>query len=240
MIWVTLSPDSTVDIDAFLSGYGEMLESLRFDEAHVVGRQELAGPNWEVAYDGYRDFYHLPILHRKTFGPNYAFQPDYYGWGPHVRVVAPKGFERLAGTPEDQWTDDSMTGGVWTIFPNVSIAGDTRTGFMVSQMFPGATPGESHTIQSFLRFAPAEKQDPAELAEHMQFMKTVVADEDYYTGFRQQKALATGAKEHVLFGRNEGGGQLFHRWIDELPALLRRGIQAPSRSRHPIGVPTNS
>jgi phenylpropionate dioxygenase-like ring-hydroxylating dioxygenase large terminal subunit len=234
LIWVTLSPDSEVDIDLFLSGYGTMLESLRFDEAYLVGRQELDGPNWKVAYDGYRDFYHLPILHRKSFGPDQAFQPDYYAWGPHVRVVAPKGFERLADTPEDQWTDDWMTGGVWTIFPNVSIAGDTGRGFMVSQMFPGATPGESHTTQNFLRFAPQDQQDPEELADHMRFMAAVVGDEDYYTGFHVQKALATGAKKHVLFGRNEGGGQLFHRWIDalveardeDLPELLKRGGEA--------------
>jgi hypothetical protein len=62
----------------------------------------------------------------------------------------------------------------------------------------------------------------------------VVRDEDYSTGFQVQKALATGAKEHVLFGRNEGGGQLFHRWIDalveaggeDLPGLLQGGVEA--------------
>jgi len=44
----------------------------------------------------------------------------------------------------------------------------------------------------------------------------VVRDEDYYTGNRQQRALATGAREHVLFGRNEGGGQRFHAWVEQL------------------------
>ena len=28
-------------------------------------------PNWKIAYDGYLDFYHLPILHRNTFGADY-------------------------------------------------------------------------------------------------------------------------------------------------------------------------
>ena len=125
-----------------------------------------------------------------------------------------------------------MTGGVWTIFPNVSIAGDTGRGFMVSQMFPGKTPGESHTTQNFLRSAPLEEQNPAELAEHMEFIAHVVRDEDYYTGFHVQQALATRAKDHLMFGRNEGGGQLFHRWVDalveasdeELPAMLENGV----------------
>ena len=43
----------------------------------------------------------------------------------------------------------------------------------------------------------------------------VVRDEDYYTGLRLQRALATRAKEHVLFGRNEGGGQRFHQTLDQ-------------------------
>ena len=47
----------------------------------------------------------------------------------------------------------------------------------------------------------------------------VVREEDYATGFRQQRALASGAKSHVLFGRNEGGGQRFHRWLEHLLAL---------------------
>ena len=32
------------------------------------GSQQIAGPNWKVAYDGYLDFYHLPILHKESFG----------------------------------------------------------------------------------------------------------------------------------------------------------------------------
>jgi hypothetical protein len=44
----------------------------------------------------------------------------------------------------------------------------------------------------------------------------VVREEDYATGLRQQRALLTGARSHVLFGRNEGGGQHFHRTLEKL------------------------
>ena len=47
----------------------------------------------------------------------------------------------------------------------------------------------------------------------------VVREEDYATGLRQQKALATGARAEVLFGRNEGGGQRFHRFLDRALGL---------------------
>ena len=43
--------------------------------------------------------------------------------------------------------------------------------------------------------------------------------------------METGAKEHVLFGRNEAGGHNFHRWVDtiletsdeDLPKLFQTG-----------------
>jgi carnitine monooxygenase subunit len=50
-----------------------------------------------------------------------------------------------------------------------------------------------------------------------------VRDEDYATGLRIQRALATGLKEQVLFGRNEAGGQRFHAWVDHLLAARSDG-----------------
>ena len=50
----------------------------------------------------------------------------------------------------------------------------------------------------------------------MAFNRHVVENEDYFTGLRVQRALRTGAKKSVMFGRNEGGGQRFHRFLDEL------------------------
>lgn len=43
-------------------------------------------------------------------------------------------------------------------------------------------------------------------------------EEDYATGLRQQRALESGARKKVLFGRNEGGAQNFHRWLDRILA----------------------
>ncbi|MDE0270754.1 MAG: hypothetical protein OXP11_06055, partial [Gammaproteobacteria bacterium] len=67
--------------------------------------------------------------------------------------------------------------------------------------------------------------------EQFKFLEYVVQEEDYATGLRQQKALLTGAMPHVQFGRNEGGGQRFHAWVDRLletddqalPTLFQNG-----------------
>ncbi|MEQ9005781.1 MAG: Rieske 2Fe-2S domain-containing protein, partial [Pseudomonadales bacterium] len=153
IVWVTLNPASNLDVDRFLCGYDSMLEHLSLADTHLVGRQVLEGPNWKVAYDGYRDFYHVPILHRETFGPDLPHQPDFYAWGPHVRLTAPGNYREVANKRESEWTMADLTPGVWTIFPNISIAGGRRGRgpgdgmYMISQLFPGASPGESVTVQ---------------------------------------------------------------------------------------------
>jgi carnitine monooxygenase subunit len=219
LIWVILDPHSTVDFDVFLAGYDELLAHLRFDECTVVGRQELEGANWKVAYDGYLDFYHLPILHRNSFGADMSSKAIYFSWGPHQRVVGPdRHYDKLATLPEDQWDESALVGGVWTIFPHISVAAFDANGkmFMVSQLFPGPTPDTSITVQHFLHTKPADAEQAQKVDEVMAFLRYVVGEEDYATGKRIQAGLKTGAKSEVLFGRNEGGGQRFHRWVEAL------------------------
>ncbi len=59
----------------------------------------------------------------------------------------------------------------------------------------------------------------------------MVKIEDYDTGLRQQKALLAGGLDHVLFGRNEGGGQEFHRWVQKLLETDDNDLNALFKSR---------
>ncbi len=221
IIFGGITPGMAFDLDAFLCGYDSMLDHLGLADCTYVGSQAAEGPNWKLAYDGYLDFYHLPILHKNTFGPTYNNKTINDAWGPHQRNVQPD--ERvlaLADMPEDEWPMSKLTGGVWTIFPHVSIAAFDAGGrlFMVSQLFPGSTPETSITVQHFLAtFNPNDEQRSV-IDKQMDFLLHVVRDEDYYTGNRIQRAVKTGAKTEFLFGRNEGPCQRFHGWVDELIA----------------------
>ncbi|MEE2672815.1 MAG: aromatic ring-hydroxylating dioxygenase subunit alpha [Myxococcota bacterium] len=221
LIFGALTPNAEVDFDAFLCGYEELLAHLHLDDCHLVGRQSVEGPNWKVAYDGYLDFYHLPVLHKDSFGSKIPSDALYDAWGPHQRVSMPNpAYLELENEPEKDWDPASLVAGVWTIFPHVSIADFDAGGklYMVSQLFPGATPDESVTVQNFLATAKPDAERQTQIETTMSFLEHVVRDEDYYTGNRIQKAVKTGAKSEVLFGRNEGGGQRFHRWLDALLA----------------------
>ncbi len=221
LIWVTLDPDSPLDTSDFLSGYDELLDHFGFETWHLFDSRRLEGPNWKIAYDGYMDLYHLPVLHRNTFGPQMPNQAIYRAFGPHQRVSSPNPLLlEFEDKPDEQWDEATMLMGVWTIFPHVSIAsfdGGGR-GVMISQLFPGDSPSESYTVQNYvMENEPTEEAIPL-AEEQFKLLEYVVREEDYATGIRQQKALETGLKETVMFGRNEGGGQCFHKWLDRLLA----------------------
>lgn len=229
LIWAILDPASTLSIENFLCGYDELLAGFGFEGWHVFARRTLAGPNWKTAYDGYLDFYHLPVLHANTFGSDFFNRANFFAWGPHQRLSNPSSRYAKLGSdvvveldevPEEEWPVDALMAGVWTIFPHISIAsfyGGNARAVMISQLFPGDTVGESSTHQYYLM--EREPTDPETIAgahQQFDFLEVVVRDEDYSTGKRQHDALMSGLTDHVLFGRNEGGGQAFHRWAERL------------------------
>ena len=238
LIWVTLSPDSKLDFDAFFAGYDEMLEFCDFASMNHFGTRILAGPNWKISFDGYVDFYHLPILHKNTFGPDMSPDALFHRVGPHQRVTGPRGnWAKLEGRPTSEWPESVLTGGVWSVFPHGSIAGFEIEGhkiYQVARVFPGATADESVTYLDFISTAPKTDEFIAAAHKQIAFLENVVRDEDYATGLKIQRTVKTGAKKDLIFGRNEGGAQYVHGWLDallvtadeDLNELFRNGIDA--------------
>jgi hypothetical protein len=205
-----------------------MLDLFDLKNWHVFSTRVLKGPNWKVAYDGYLDLYHLPILHSETFGKEISNQANYYEWGPHQRVVSP--LARISSSEEggvleadpelpiEDWPMDMLMAGVWTIFPNVSIASFRGGGrsIMLSQLMPGETPEDSYTTQYYLMENKPTKEQEIEAEKQFDLLEYVVREEDYSTGIKLQKSLKTGMIKDVMFGKNEGGGQCFHGWVDKI------------------------
>ncbi len=229
LIWVTLDPKSELSIPDYLGGYENLLDAFGFKDWTLFAQRTLSGPNWKTAYDGYLDFYHLPVLHKDTFGADFFNRANYFFWGPHQRLSSPSKFAQKTGSDEmldlsqmsdDELPDDALTQGVWTIFPHISIAsfyGGGQRGAMISQLFPGDTVGESYTTQFYvMENQPETEADVKSAHEQFDFLEVVVRDEDYATGKRQHEALQSGLLPEVLFGKNERGGQVFHQWVERL------------------------
>ena len=231
LIWVTLDPASKLSIADYLCGYDDLLKAFEFAGWTLFAQRTLTGPNWKTAYDGYLDFYHLPVLHKDTFGADFYNRANYFAFGPHQRLSTPSQFAIKVQGDDDQQMDLSamadddlpqevLVQGVWTIFPHISIAsfyGGGQRGALISQLMPGADVGTSYTTQFYVMENQPETPQQVQAAhDQFNFLEIVVRDEDYATGKRQHQALQSGLMKDVLFGRNEKGGQVFHGWVERL------------------------
>ncbi|MFZ2994858.1 aromatic ring-hydroxylating oxygenase subunit alpha [Sphingobium sp.] len=219
-VWAILDPSATIAFDTFLSGYDEAIGAFGLDKWHVFGRKRLDSVNWKLMYDGYVDFYHLPVLHRATFGTKFSNQALNFRWGPHQRITTPDPtLLKLEGQPEAEWDLKSMLKGVWPMFPNAALISIDGRGsaMMFSQIFPGNSVLEGYSTHVFLTEKELTDEAEREAAEaQFTFLVEVLRDEDYTAAEGIQKNLLTGARDHILFGRNEPGGQAFHGWIDDI------------------------
>ena len=231
LIWVILNPESTLDFDNFLAGYDDMLGQFGFENWKYISVRSFKGPNWKIAFDGYLEYYHIPVLHGQTFGTDSTNRGLYYAWGPHQHIKSPAADKGHIATevlgymadlfekPEADWDLETMTYGVWTVFPCASIAcfGGGGRGVMFSQILPGAHVGESITNQIYLMAEPPKTEKLAAEAEaQFDFFQEVVMREDYATGYTIQKALPHSGLDHILLGRNELGNQRFHQWCNKV------------------------
>jgi phenylpropionate dioxygenase-like ring-hydroxylating dioxygenase large terminal subunit len=225
LIWVVLDPGADVDFDAFLGDFGRMLGGFDFGRWSFFERRTLAGANWKLAFDAHLEFYHLPVLHRNTFGADISPLAQYYYYGPHQRlghvathahVLEQDALLSLADRPVEEWPIDPLMFGEWIVFPNVSINCFYRggRGVIISQVFPGETAEQSFTVQTYLLERQPDAASAGVSAETAAFLERVVRDEDMPMSLDQQQVLKAGLLRKYVLGRNEGGLQHFHRWID--------------------------
>ncbi|WP_321324410.1 aromatic ring-hydroxylating dioxygenase subunit alpha [uncultured Parasphingorhabdus sp.] len=245
LIWAILDPDAPADFSSFLGEFTEMLGGFGFENWHFGHRTTLEGTNWKLAFDAHLEFYHLPVLHRKTFGTEIANAAQYQYHGPHFRLrhvgkrsesSAPDSIAFLEGLSQEEWSTEPLFSGEWILFPNVSINSFFQggRGVIISQVLPGNSVGESVTIQTYLHEHRQNDEDRAAGAELTAFIAHVVREEDLPMSKDQQHILLSGLQKSVQFGRNEGGLQHFHRWVqhcismDETHPLAELVMSAPS------------
>jgi phenylpropionate dioxygenase-like ring-hydroxylating dioxygenase large terminal subunit len=215
LIFVILTPDEPMNLDSFMDGMLDDLETANFKDWCYLGTRELDGANWKIAFDGYLEGYHFAQLHPETIHPRTISNLTHYeAFGPHMRI----GFaqtdivEQLDAAPRDTWgtMENSGYDFVRILFPNLSVFLAPEI-TQIAQLFPGETPDKNRTVLTFFRLeGPKDEEDKAGLEGMMDFLLNVVRDEDYTTGDIIQKGLESGAHDSIILGKNERGNQFFH------------------------------
>lgn len=221
LLWVSLTPGVAFDIDEWLGDFAPQLDALKLNEWHIFERREIEGPGWKVAWDGYLEGYHQSALHPNTVGKNTIGNMMVVdAFGPHQRIVfGRKSLAGLSRRPESEWEPAEHIRLIHSAFPNLSISGVLGDHCLVSQLYPGATPDRSLTVQSLLcREPPATDQARQANAAFSAMVLEAVRDEDYAVGFKIQEGLASGGNTEFMFGRNEPTLQHYHRWVERMAA----------------------
>lgn len=203
-----------VNIDAFLFGFYEFLLIFGFKNRNVFNSRKHDGHNWKFVYDGYFDYFRLTLLHQNMLAASMKVgnRSLYYHFARPTRLIAPYRIaNKTAGLDGGEWRDYIvMKGGLgplvrslgrelrgrWPGFDNLALAARRQRWNLdhVADIPDG-------DVANRRRCSPRSKAvrpPPDGLAGRRRCH-----------GFRQQKALALLAPEHVMLGRHEGGAQAF-------------------------------
>lgn len=219
MIFVSLDPDGSFELDSYYRGYLGDFEDLDFASWSYMGSRVIEGANWKIAFDGYLEGYHFASLHPESIEPRTPSNTMHYeGFGPNMRIGFPQKSiaDCLRDVPREEWGEQENNGFdfVRIFFPNVSIFVAPEV-TQVAQLFPGDAPNKNRTVLNYLRRDPIkDDEDRANVEVAINFFRDVTYTEDYLIGLEIQKGLESGAHDELVFGKNERGNQYFHEWLN--------------------------
>jgi len=213
LVWIVADPTARLDVAAHLGELDDELSSFALDSYVEERATELrADLNWKLVVDGFLETYHLPILHRETIGPYIRAKPaPFTPFGRHGRMVALRqSFDQIASAEPESADLLPHVAIIYQVFPNTVLVwqGDH---FEIWAPFPADEPGRSVSRVSLL----ARSQEEAlsrrgHWDRNWKILMDTVQQEDFRVGRGMQRGFATGAQEHVVFGRNEPALQHFH------------------------------
>jgi nitrite reductase/ring-hydroxylating ferredoxin subunit len=226
LIWVILTPGTSIDVAAHLGPVDKQLaehslEKRRYFPAYC----ETITANWKSVSEGNLEALHVPFVHKATFNVDprtdekakenrYSGFPDlgvFESLGHHVHWILPifvDGIEaaRLAHM-EGRPLGWEQLGNLWFLSPGVVFANDVY-GVAVGLIEPGPTIDSTIMRGAWMapEVAPPIYPSPEEMAKRLH--TATLEDISYWDGCG--RGLALGAHSYALVGRNERGVQLFH------------------------------
>ncbi len=219
-LWITLIPDTTLDVAAHLGALAEELDAWGIGRWSPLGEKVLDVPiNWKLAVDTFAENYHFATVHRQTFATIARSNCTVFdSFGPHHRLIFPlNSIVGLDTVPEERWDPLQNLVVIYALFPNIVLSVTIANGELF-RIYPADTPGRSVTVHQ--NSTPLDLSDEAVAAGAQavfDYAHATVRDEDYRLVQSLQANLESGARNHLVFGRNEPGLQHRHiAWADAI------------------------
>ncbi len=222
-LWIAMDPGATLDVAAHLGPLADELDSWGIGRWSPLGEKVLDSPiNWKLAIDTFAENYHFATVHRQTFATIARSNCTVFdAFGPHHRLVFPLNtILGLDTVPEEQWDPFHNMVVIYALFPNIVLSVTIANGELF-RVYPGDGPGRSVTVhQNSTQLDVSDESVAAGAAAVFEYAHATVRDEDYRLVEALQANLESGARDHLLFGRNEPGLQ--HRHLTWERALAER------------------
>jgi carnitine monooxygenase subunit len=223
-LWLSLDPDATLDIATHLGPLAEELRAWGIGRWSPLGEKVLDSPiNWKLAIDTFAENYHFATVHKNTFATIARSNCTVFdSFGPHHRLVFPlNGILDLENTPEEQWDPLQHMVVIYALFPNIVLSATIANGELF-RVYPTDVPGRSITVHQ--NSTPLDLSDESVAAGAQavfDYAHATVRDEDYRLVAGLQANLESGARDHLVFGRNEPGLQHRHAtWSEAIDAAI--------------------
>jgi phenylpropionate dioxygenase-like ring-hydroxylating dioxygenase large terminal subunit len=216
LVWLTLTPGAAHDVDELLGPVADDLDALGFAD-HVVFRRSstVAQANWKLLIEAFLENYHVRQLHRGTVYRFFldgigAYEPD----GPHIRALSARRAILEQGAESARTNDDlrTLASPSYYLFPNTIVV--VHPDYLSHLgIFPE---GVDRLRSVHCMLVP---KDRAAEREHWDKSFALIdggvfGSEDYAIVAKMQAGIATGANQHLTFGRMEQTIRWFHNALD--------------------------
>ncbi|MBT5267737.1 MAG: Rieske 2Fe-2S domain-containing protein [Rhodospirillaceae bacterium] len=219
LIWVLPTPGGVIELDKDLNGLADELSSYGYDTYHHYETRTIRQKiNWKGIMDTFLEPYHFAALHRDTVAPIFfANMCLFDGFGPHLREVFPrKTIEKMRDQPKSEWDAVTYSAIVYVLFPNTAFVMQADH-VEIWRIFP--VPGKPDESVTHLEFYIPEPVTSESARRHwdnnMDLVIRTVQEEDFPTGEGIQSGYHSGARSHVIYGRNEPALMHFERSVSE-------------------------
>lgn len=212
-LWVSLDPGIELDIPTHLGPLAAELESWGIGGWSSIGVKVLDSPiNWKLAIDTFAENYHFATVHKTTFAQIAKGNTTVFDeFGLHHRLIFPlNNIDDLDGKPEETWKPLQSMVVIYALFPNIVLSCTMANGELF-RTYPGTDAG--HSITYHQNSTPLDLTDEATRAGAdaiFDYAHATVRDEDFAMVEGLQRTMASGARENLVFGRNEPGLQQRH------------------------------
>jgi phenylpropionate dioxygenase-like ring-hydroxylating dioxygenase large terminal subunit len=228
-LWVALDPGTTLDVAEHLGPLAEELDSWGIGRWAPLGEKVLDCPiNWKLAVDTFSENYHFATVHRDTFATIARSNCTVFdSFGPHHRLIFPlNSVLELENVPEDEWDPFHNMVVIYALFPNIVLSVTIANGELF-RIYPADKPGRSITVhQNSTPLDISDESMAAGAQAVFDYAHATVRDEDYRLVAGLQANLASGARDRLLFGRNEPGLQHRHlsweSWLSATASAVDR------------------